>query len=525
MTRAPWANLAIVWAVVCLPNLGAASLWDIDEGNNAECAREMLAGGNWVVPTFNYKLRTDKPALLYWLQMAAYRAFGVNEFAARLPSALALLGTIFIVYHLGRSMFGQEPGFLAALLIAIAPGAAGAAHFANPDALLLLCTTAALALFWGEMAHPGRGSYFAVGACCGLGVLAKGPVGFVLPAAIGFLYIVWAGRWRALLTPRVLLLLFGVVVVAAPWYALVAAETKGVWVRDFWYKHNVERGMAVMEGHGGSYAYYLLILLPGMLPWSLFLVPAAWHAWTRRDDGPTKLLICWAGVYLVFFSLARTKLPNYVLPAYPAVALILGHWLHRWRSGEATLPAWLERAGLAMLGVVGAGVAVGLFVAGTVSGLDGLSLWSWVGLPLLAGAGVALWLHARADRAGASWAVTLSSLAFVALVAGGVMPSLNGAKPAMHLAAALPAGHRDEEVRLGASRWWQPSLVFYTGREVTELKDAAAVAEFLGQALPAYAFLPEADLDELRRHAVPVRVLARRGDLYKGKAVVVVTNR
>src|SRR3954454_384702 len=94
--------LGLVWAVVCLPNLGGPSLWDIDEGNNAEAAREMLDSGNWVVPTFNFLERFDKPALLYWLQGGAYQLFGVNEFAARLPSALAALVSILVTYELGR---------------------------------------------------------------------------------------------------------------------------------------------------------------------------------------------------------------------------------------------------------------------------------------------------------------------------------------------------------------------------------------------------------------------------------------
>src|SRR3954468_14060947 len=98
--------LALVWAAVCLPNLGAPSLWDIDEGNNAECAYEMAQSGNYVVPTFNSRLRTDKPVLLYWLQAAAYEAVGVNEFAARLPSALATLAAVLATYELGRRMFG-----------------------------------------------------------------------------------------------------------------------------------------------------------------------------------------------------------------------------------------------------------------------------------------------------------------------------------------------------------------------------------------------------------------------------------
>src|SRR5437660_1973618 len=107
--------LAVIAAGLFLPNLGTPSLWDIDEGNNAEAAREMYESGNWIVPTFNYVLRVDKPALLYWLQMLGYHFFGINEFSARLPSALAALGAVLLTYELGRKMFSAAAGLFAGL--------------------------------------------------------------------------------------------------------------------------------------------------------------------------------------------------------------------------------------------------------------------------------------------------------------------------------------------------------------------------------------------------------------------------
>src|SRR3954467_1900388 len=143
-----YALLAAVAAVLFLPNLGAPSLWDIDEGNNAEAGREMLEAGDWVVPTFNYGLRPDKPALLYWLQGAAYQVFGVGEFAARLPSALAALAAVLLTYELGRRLFGKPAGPTAGLVLVSAPLFCTAAHFANPDALLTAATTLTFFLFW-----------------------------------------------------------------------------------------------------------------------------------------------------------------------------------------------------------------------------------------------------------------------------------------------------------------------------------------------------------------------------------------
>src|SRR5947209_334942 len=172
-----YALLAVVAAGLFLPNLGGPSLWDIDEGNNAEAAREMMESGNWVVPTFNYQLRVDKPALLYWLQIGAYRLFGVNEFAARFPSALAAIATVLLTYELGRRLFDPATGLLGGLVLASTLLFCASAHFANPDALLNACTVLTFLIFWHGFSRNGRWWFVAAGASSGLAVLAKGPVG------------------------------------------------------------------------------------------------------------------------------------------------------------------------------------------------------------------------------------------------------------------------------------------------------------------------------------------------------------
>src|SRR5947209_19771710 len=145
-----------VVALLTLPSLGSTSLWDIDEGLNAEAAREMLESGNWIVPTFNFQPRTAKPALLYWLQVASYRRFGVTEFAARLPSALAALATVLLTYELGRRMFGAAAGLLAGVIVVSCLQVCVLAHAATPDSLLLACLVLAFFLFWEGYAGGGR---------------------------------------------------------------------------------------------------------------------------------------------------------------------------------------------------------------------------------------------------------------------------------------------------------------------------------------------------------------------------------
>src|SRR5437870_132999 len=162
--------LLAVAACLFLVNLGGPTLWDLDEGRNATAAYEMMESGNLLVPTFNGGLRVDKPALLYWLQIAAYRLCGVNEFAARLPSALAAILSIFLIYELTRLLFDPATAILAGLVLPTGCAFCASAHFANPDALLHALTVLTLFLFWRSFAHGGRGWFIPAGVSAGLAV-------------------------------------------------------------------------------------------------------------------------------------------------------------------------------------------------------------------------------------------------------------------------------------------------------------------------------------------------------------------
>ena len=171
------AILLAISAVLTLPNLGATSLWDVDEGVNAEAAREMRDNGTWVIPTFNYQLRTAKPVMLYWLQRASYNTFGVHEWSARLPSALAAWLTVLLTCALARRMFDRATGLLAGIALASAFEFCMLAHAATPDATLLLFTVLTYYLFWSR--HEGGSRRWWVptaAACAARAVLTTAPV-------------------------------------------------------------------------------------------------------------------------------------------------------------------------------------------------------------------------------------------------------------------------------------------------------------------------------------------------------------
>lgn len=541
--------LTALLAVLYLPNLGTPSLWDIDEGNNASAAREMLESGNWVIPTFNGDLRVDKPALLYWLQILGYQWFGVNEFSARLPSALAAILAVLLVCELARRMFDPTTGLLAGVTLGGSVALGGAARFANPDALLNVCTIAAFLFFWLNVERPRVLGFLGFGVATGLAMLAKGPVGLVLPVAAVGTFALLTGRWRLLTDRRQSLAVLAFVLTAAPWYAWVGAETKGEFLRGFFLKHNVGRFTATMEGHAGSFLYYLPVLLIGFLPWSMFLGLTLWHTVreVRSQDGPDDsgirprdrrlYLVCWASVYLLCFSLSATKLPNYILPTYAPVAILTAATLEAWRRGRLASPFWATPASLAALALTGLAVILAaLLVGGALPGLKvrggpfaGMELLAVLGLLPLIGAAAGLWCWRRDQRGALLVWVAATGWLFVAGVAGwGCLPLERHKAPRELLAAVRieQATHSERDVRIGAYRYFQPSLVFYAGREVLLLPNERKLREFLHTPLPVYVVVPATEWETLAPTLeTSYRLVERRRDFYRNCDVVVVTNR
>jgi 4-amino-4-deoxy-L-arabinose transferase-like glycosyltransferase len=550
-------------------NLGGPSLWDLDEGKNSACSGEMRESANWVIPTFNGVLRPDKPALLYWLQIAAYDTFGVNEFAARLPSALAALATVLLCYELARSMFTPTTGLLAGLVAAGTPMLCSAARFANPDALLNLFVALTLALFWLGWQRPRLWWFVAIGAAEGCGMLAKGAVAVVLPVGIIAVFLIWQRRPWVLLDRRNLAGALAFILVAAPWYVRVTVETKGEFARVFFLGHHLDRFVNTMENHRGGLWYYAVVIVLGMVPWAIFLGPAVWYGfwsafnqpgapwrqwWTAAADNACdanacaatepalvdrriaayRLLGCWIGLFLIFFSISATKLPNYALPVVVPTAIVIARFLDRWRLGELRIAGWVLPASLACLGLTGVGLAVGLLIAGGAVPTDfmrgqpftELRPWALLGVVLFLGGLGGAWCL-RADWRGAMIAcIAVSGLVLLTAIGAKGVTALESHKSARALVAEVGAFERSHDVRVVS---WQldhlPSLNFYVQRDVQICTDASEVRSYLHYPLPVFVFLPASEWARLKDGVdVPWRELARRPDLYKHEDVVVISN-
>lgn len=544
---AHYALLALTMAVVTLPNLGAASLWDVDEGVNAGCTREMMDSGTWVVPTFNGELRTAKPVMLYWVQRVAFNLFGVSEWAARIPAVLLGLGTVLLTYELARRMFDAATGLLAGVVLATAIEFCKLSHAATPDAPLIFFITLTLYLFWVGHENGGRTWFYTAAVASGLATLTKGPVGLAMPGLIVFVYFLWNRELKRFLDIRLIRGILIWLAVAVPWYALVIAETRGAYLA-FFRNENAGRFLNAMEGHRGPVVYYVGALFAFFAPWCVFLGGAVWFAvrgatprtpssvggLPMQDVRANRFLLCWTAAYLIFFSLAATKLPNYIAPLYPAVAILTARFLVRWRTADIALPKWVMPAATAGVAVVGVVVVVALLIgSGTIALhlkgqriVPGLAKYAPVGGILIVAGGLMAWFLAKGQRPQFVRTVAVATVAFIGTLAAFVVNELDAYKAPKALVADSGAHQPDREIRLASLDYTQPSVTFYAERKVERIQNATEANTFLAMPLPAYLFVPASVWDEqlAGKVAAPHRVVARRFDFYRNGDVLVVTN-
>ena len=304
--------------------LGAAPLFDVDEGAFSEATVEMFERGDFLSTYLNGEPRYDKPILVYWLQAASVALLGPSEWAFRLPSAICATLWAWLTYLFARRYYGPERAAFAAAMLATSLGVFIIGRAATADALLNGLIAASMFAAWLHLSTGRRRWLYAAHAAIGLGVLAKGPVAILVPFATTFAFC-WLRRdlktWaRAVFDWRALLLLLAI---ALPWYVAILLKEGRAFVEGFFLKHNVSRFSGPISGHGGSLLYYFPVVLLLTLPFTALLVPVAQRirdVW--RDDLQTYLLLWFAFVF-VFFSLSGTKLPHYVLYGYTGLVLLM----------------------------------------------------------------------------------------------------------------------------------------------------------------------------------------------------------
>jgi 4-amino-4-deoxy-L-arabinose transferase-like glycosyltransferase len=468
-----YALLCLLCLILYAPGLAAIPPLDRDEARFAQATRQMLETGDFVRIRFQGEARNKKPIGIYWLQAAAVAAFSSPESAAiwpyRLPSTLTATAAVLLTFGFGARLFDSRPAaFIAAVLTASALGVVVEAHLAKTDAALLAAVVAgqgALGLVY-IMTRAGRLVGWPLPLIFWLAetiaILLKGPPGPLLALlTAGCLSIAdrdihWVKRLRPLT---------GVLVMAAmvaPWLIAVQSATAGHFISDSLAHDLLPKLVGAQELHGAPPGYHLALVIASFWPGSLFIVPGLIWGWRQRRAAAWRFLLAWLGPTWIFFELVPTKLPHYVLPLYPALALLAGGAL---AEGFTKHPAGLGRFVASAVRLLWAAVTIVLGVLLLI-----LPLWFGgtvspaiiIAFPVMLGLACLLFFRDPQPMRAAGLVAAISAL-FVVPAALAVAPELDYLWPSRSAAAALarhPPGPGEAVLSVGYS---EPSLVFLLG--------------------------------------------------------------
>jgi 4-amino-4-deoxy-L-arabinose transferase-like glycosyltransferase len=338
--------------------LGRLPLLEPDEGRNAEVAREMVACGHWLIPHFNSLPYLDKPVVFFWMVAGSFRVLGISEAAARLPSALAALGTVLLAWVLARRMFDDRTAWRAGVILATAPLFFLYSRIVIFDMTLTFLVTLALLIFWVASSENFRRPWLdaAMFAALGVATLTKGPVGFLIPLLSILVFRIFRPAGLRLKRLRWGLGCAVFLALVLPWFLAVSYRYPDFPRYVFWFE-SLERFAGGEAHRPGGIFYYLPVYLAGFFPWSLCLLFAGWNRlrrWRewRRTSSPVLFLLAWAGLVFVFFSVSRSKLPGYFLPAMVPLSLLMARaWSEVGRRLDDPPPDWLTGGFAALIGI------------------------------------------------------------------------------------------------------------------------------------------------------------------------------
>jgi 4-amino-4-deoxy-L-arabinose transferase-like glycosyltransferase len=453
----------------------------------AESAREMMEANNLITPLYRRHPFFDKPILTYWLIILMFKNFGFLHLAARVPSIFAGLSTVALTGMGGSLLFNRKTGVMAAGVLASAFMYFAFSALCMSDALLILFDTLTLTCLYASLkAQSGNRLFFWLASVTtGLAFLTKGPVAIVLPAATFFAFALMTGRLGAIRFKDIFLALVTITVIASPWF--VAAYQANGWsaLNYFFIHENVQRFTGgVYDAHRPVW-YTLLSLLYGFAPWSIFLPFALFNQvriWkSERDSAAGQALLflwTWTAITLVFFSMSKGKCDYYMLPVYPACAILVSRFIDTQVSARSKV-----------VPIILAVFCVGFFAAALGSAFIGQRIVggqaiAWLLAPfVLASTGIFMAFELEERRyipalISACGGILLSSAAFAAQV----LPAVQSNLPIDKYAAAISTSRRDAGVVIEKQLYsWQDEITFLTSRHPQVPEDNTALTSLLNK--------------------------------------------
>ncbi|MEJ8810680.1 glycosyltransferase family 39 protein [Variovorax ureilyticus] len=533
--------MLVLLGVLWFADLGSRSLISPDEGRYASIALEMARSGDWITPRLNGLIYFEKPVMQYWIGALAFLGFGVSEFSARLWPALSGFLTLLMVGYTAARLWGRESGIRALAIAASMTWVVGNSHFLTLDAGLTFFLTVVLcAVLLAEGAASDavmrrRWIWLAWAAMAGA-VLSKGLVGVAIPAGVLFVASLWrrdASLIRGMHWWSGLLVLFAL---ATPWFVLVSMRNP-IFAQFFFVHEHFARYLTTVHQRQGAWWYYVPLLLGGMLPWTSalpWLGRSGAQEVGRRDGQARDLLVVWCAFVFLFFSASGSKLPSYILPMFPALALLAARALRDMQPGTLRWHLLLPTLVWAAAFVISTNAARFASAAAPAEVFAPMAQALRVGaVVFLVCAGLGWFSLARRNVT-----VAILCVAFGHLIATTVVLRSHDAYGQLKSAAPFAAALRAElhpGTPVFAVAAYDQTLPFYLGRDVTLVaymdefalgevqepdKWLKTVDEFVTrwQALPqAAAYINPVIWTELQQRGLPMRVIYRDA----GRVVVV----
>ncbi|MBU0571043.1 MAG: glycosyltransferase family 39 protein [Candidatus Omnitrophica bacterium] len=466
--------LLLISLFLFLFGLGNMALTDPDETFYAQTAKEMASSGEWVTPVIFGQPQFEKPILYYWLIEISYKFFGINEFSARLPSALFGIAGILGIYFIARLIFSPLCGLLSGFAMASCVQYIILSRGCVTDMVLTVLILFSFLFFLYGFSGRWKGWYLVSAAMCALAVLTKGPIGLFVPGVVIMGYLASGGRWKQLKKIPVFWSIAIFLIVCMPWYILITKIHGSGFINEFFGFRNMTRFLEAEHRIGSSPFFYIPVIIGGIFPWTSFLFFGAW-AVCRKDrfvsgvTGHKLFLSLWFLVVFVFFSVSKTKLVTYVLPLFPVIAIVIARF---WEM--AITPGSGHKMARSM------NAAYLMFIILTFAGLIGSYLFAryeYVGAAkyvLLCGGifytGILLsiFFFIRGKKLSSFFAIVLSVMLVIVPLVKSVLPFIEARESSKYLALKVKEMAGEDEP-VGGESDHRGGVAFYTDR--TDIED------------------------------------------------------
>ena len=464
--------LLMIYSLIWFGTLNYRHLIPSDEGRYAEMAREMLVTGDWVTPRYNGYKYFEKPPLQVWATAAIFQVFGIGDWQARLWTALTGFLTILAIGFTGTRIYNARAGWLAAVVLASSPMWVISGHFNSLDmGLSAFLVVALCSLLLAQTSHNKSSCRNWMWACwvfMALATLSKGVIGAAIPAMVFVAYSISTWDWKIWTRLRLFSGTIVFLLITAPWFILVA-QRNPEFLEFFFIHEHLQRFTQDAHSRTGPIYYFVPLLLIGIIPWVLQIPGALVQAWQerRREFSSGWLLVCWFVVIFAFFSMSRSKLPGYIIPIFPALALLIGHRLDRLLgySNSLGMPWKLQTLGFTLLGCIGFFFLTEIGKQARPDEIEAYAQYTyWVIAALIALIGFSLFAIVQSKRNGLQSIVSFACGFFLcAMIAGTGHETLGRAVSGIDLVNRVKASI-PEKVNFYSVRLLDHTVPFYLGR-------------------------------------------------------------